>query len=1008
VFLGLLGLLSPAAFAFAPSQEEWIGIEPSRMQSTRGWRQSVLRDQPAWGAFLEGDGYGWQARFDERTGTPLRAWGPGIDMGTLRTSKDVEGALRNFFGRNAALIGVPLDQLRLKSANHVARTDTWYVDFDRMVGDAPIWRGGVTARIKQGKLLLVGVETYPELNGVEPAKLTANNAITVAALAGPASMAVHTEESARLVVLPREEDGALHYTLTWEVRSRTAEPVGKWVSHVDARTGELLNVYNEVRFLDGILYATHDTRTVDGNFTTSGMPLATLTGGTSGSSVTTGLDGSFSVDGAESWSTRMRGTYAVVRNEGGSNASYTFTGDAAPTWSSSNADQAEIDTYVFLHDVRAWGLLYAPEIGIVSDAINGNVNLDSTCNAYYDGESVNFYQAGDGCNNTGRIADVVYHEWGHGFHYTSLEAGDFDGSISEGIGDITAALQTLDPLIAPYFGTSGAGIRELETNYTYPDDITGEVHQDGLIFAGAVWDLYLALTETYGEPVGEKGRAWAVTSQLLADSIKAGPTIDESYDEMIFADDDNGDLSDGTPHQCELIDAFAMHGLGPGGDGGSLLALDHSAVGNQLAGVAVPLAGDLVNLSPACVSFTVDTIAALYSTDGGGSWESATLSVVGDRFEGDLPEFPAGTVVSYYLQAEADDGSEVSLPAGGEIAPFMFYVGELEELYCETFSDDGGYTHALLDGTDQRGADDWIFGSPEGYADDPEDAYSGREVWGNDLGGGDYNGAYQPDIVNRLSSPAIDVSGNTQVVVQFRRWLNVEDGVYDQARVYANDDLLWTNYETSDRDGTAQTEDRAWMLHTLLVDTDGDSLTLGWEIASDGGLEFGGWNIDDVCVYRVAEATAASYEIDDFVASDDQEERVDLTWTQPDDARATDAVVVRRDDRFPENKDDGTVVWTGSATPGEAMSGADGSAGGYYAVFAGGEDGWLVGATEGENADQGAAVDGNGDGLYTGGDEDGVIIKGGCGCASGSGAPAGGALLAAASLLGLVRRRRQA
>ena len=32
--------------------------------------------------------------------------------------------------------------------------------------------------------------------------------------------------------------------------------------------------------------------------------------------------------------------------------------------------------------------------------------------------------------------------------------------------------------------------------------------------------------------------------------------------------------------------------------------------------------------------------------------------------------------------------------------------------------------------------------------------------------------------------------------------------------------------------------------------------TLSWEIESDGGLEFGGWNIDDVCVYRpIAEAS---------------------------------------------------------------------------------------------------------------------------------------------------------
>ncbi|MES2641572.1 MAG: M36 family metallopeptidase [Myxococcota bacterium] len=1006
MFLGLLGLLSPAAFAFAPSEDVWIGIEPNRTFHVHDYRQAQLRAGPAWAAFVAGDGYGWQARFDERTGTARRAWGPGIDLGALATAKEVDGALRRFFTRNPALVGVPQEQLRIKSANYVARLDTWYVDYERIVAGAPIWGGGVTARIRDGQLLLLGVETYPELNGVEPAELDADAAIIAAELSGPAAMAVHTDESARLVILPQEVDGALRYRLTWEVRSRTATPVGKWVSHVDAYTGELINVYNEVRFLSGTLYGTHDTRTVDGSFSTSGIPLATLTGATSGTNVSTGTDGSFTVDGAEGWSTRLRGSYVTVRNQAGSDGALSFTGDIAPTWTTGAGDLAEIGSYVFLHHVREWGLLFGPEVPVVTEPLTSYVNLESTCNAYYDG-NVNFYEAGGGCNNTGRIADVNYHEWGHGFHYYSLESGAFDGSISEGIGDVVAALQTLDPTIAPYFATNGAGIRELETDYVYPDDVTGEVHQDGLIFAGAMWDLYLALSGTYGEAVGVKGTAWAVTSHLLADSIKGGPTIDESYDEVVLADDDNRDLSDGTPHQCEIIDAFGRHGLGPNGGGDSLLSLAHTAIGNQPAGISIAVSGDVQNLSPACVTFTIETVDVVYSTDGGASWDTTPLGVAGEAFDGELSGMPSGSVVEYYLRAVADDGTEVSLPAGGEIAPYTFYVGTLEELYCESFDDgDGGYTHALLDGDDQRGADDWAFGAPDGYSDDPTEAFTGRSVWGNDLGGGQYNGAYQPSIVNRLSSVPIDVAGNAQVVVQYRRWLNVEDGLYDDARVYAGDSVVWSNYETGERDGGAHTEDREWMLHTILVDTEGEDLTLGWEIASDGGLEFGGWNIDDVCVYRIGDDPTLAFGIDDFVASDDLAERVELAWTQPDDTRASEAVVVRRDDRFPTDRDDGDVVWTGAATPGGAMTATDASAGGYYAVFAGGAEGWLSGAVEGENADQGAAIDEDGDGLFGDPDTGGVVLTGDCGCDAGSGAGGGSLLALAAGVLAFARRRR--
>lgn len=852
MLLALLGLVTPASLAFAPTDDVWLGIEPARTMRVHASRQARLAQSSAWRAFTDGEGYGWRARFDEGTGTAWRAWGPGIDLGTLASAKQVDGAMRQFLARNEGLVAVPLEELALRRASYVARTDTWYVEYDRKVAGARIWRGGVTARIKHGVLVLFGIETYPELRGVEPAELDAAAAIEAAELLGPAAFAVHTDVSAEPVILPREVEGRLTYALTWEVRSRTKTPPGRWVSHVDARTGELLNVYNEVRFLDGTLWATHDTRTVNGDFSTSPVPLADISGASSGGSFTTGTDGSFSVTGDEAWVTQLRGDYVTVRNEAGNEGSLSFS-TASPTWTEDDATLAEIDSYIFLHHVRDWGLVFAPEVPQVTEPLRSNVNLGETCNAYWNGD-VNFYQEGGGCNNTGRIADVNYHEWGHGFHYYSLEAGDFDGSISEGIGDVVSVLLTLDPEVAPYFGTNGGSIREVDSDRVYPDDVVGEVHEDGLIFGGAVWDLYLALSETYGEAVGTKGTAWAVTSQLFADAIKAGPTIPESYDEFVLADDDNGDLSDGTPHQCELIDAFGMHGLGPNGEGSSLLQISHASVGNQPSGGGIALSGDVLNTSPACVSFELANVDVVYSTDAGVSWDEAPLSVSGDSFSGAFPSIEAGNVVWYYLRAQGVDGNEVTLPAGGEIAPYSFFVGGLEEIYCEPFDDDGGYEHALLDGTDQRGADDWDYGEPGGYSSDPADAYTGRNVWGNDLGGGQYNGDYQASVVNRLTSPSIDLGGADAIVIQFRRWLNVEDGVYDRARVYLDEDVVWQNYETSTREGDAHTEDSEWILHTILAEPAGSSVTLGWEIDSDGGLEFGGWNIDDVCVYRLGPA----------------------------------------------------------------------------------------------------------------------------------------------------------
>lgn len=1004
----LLSLYVPSAAAFAPTDETWIGIEPNRILRYHDWRQLRLRHGEGWQAFTAGVGEGWMARFDEQTGTPHRAWGPPIPIGDTSSAAALERNLLRFFEAHGADLGVDPDQIKLRAAHWVDATETWLVDFDRLVEGVPVWRGGVTVRVRNDAIVLLGVDTYPDWQDVGEVELSRDDAFLVAALDGPAPLADHTDVSASLVVLPLERDGRLDLTLAWEVRSRTEAPLGRWVAHVDAQTGDLLNVYNEIRFFSGTLRGTHDTRTVDGSYSTSPFPYLTLTG-SDGSTVTTDASGGFTASDGASWTAALSGTYVRVRNQQGSSGSLAVTASNT-TWTTAAASQAEIDSYRFLHDVREWGLLMDPTNGMSTDRLTSNVNINSSCNAYYDG-NVNFYRDGGSCNNTGRIADVNYHEWGHGFHYYAVETGTWDGSVSEGVSDAISTFLTNDSVIGPYFFTNGSGIRDTSPDYTYPDDVTGEVHQDGLIIAGAIWDLWEVLAERYGETRADRGAAWETSGRLLAYALKAGPTIETSYDEYVVADDDNGNLADGTPHICEIIEAFGRHGLGPGGTT-SLLSVDHLPLGNQSPLVDIPVTGSVLNVAEACSDFTLQRAIVHWSVDGGATWSDAEGAVSGEGFDMVIPGLPEGSVVEYYVEAVASDGTTVYQPAGGEIAPFMFYVGALQEVYCETFeASDGGYTHDLLDGTDQQGADDWKHGTPIGASGDPEAAWSGVNVWGNDLGGGNYNGAYQPNIVNRLTSVPIDVGGAESVVIQFRRWLQVEDGYYDQATFYVNDAPAWQNHASGASAGDEATEDGDWILHTTRVDGVAGSVTLGWEIASDQGLEFGGWNIDDVCVYVPLDVQGL-FAITDFAATDDLDGKVSLSWTQPVDSRAESAIVVRREDRFPESRSDGEVVYNGSVVPGAPVSAEDPTTGTwYYAVFAGGDAGFFSGAVEGANADLGTGLgDPPNDGPGTGpgdDDDDKLALSGTCGCAStGDADRAALAWLLAAGGLFAIRRRR--
>jgi MYXO-CTERM domain-containing protein len=876
----ILALALPS-LAFAPTGDP---VEPGYLQTYTAGIQNRLRHQPNWVEFIAGEGKGWQARFDEQTGTPFRAYGPGIPMGIDQSASagKAEAAVRGFLSRTG-LAGVPDSELVLKTASYVPETDIWYVELDRLVNGVPLYRGGVTARIKGGKLVLFGIQTWPELQSLPAATITQAQAFELAAVQGPVQLAARTDLGASLVAVPLKRDSGVEVVLAWMVRSESQEPLGKWVSFVDARSGELLAYYNEIRFFSGTVSGYHHTRTLDGDFSTSPMPLMNISSD-NGSRTTTDEAGRYSLDGG-SLLAELQGEYLTILNDQGDEGILEFSGNnSSPTWTEEDATFAEIDSYISLHAVRDWGLLVAPEVQMNTEPLTARVNQRGICNAYYDG-NVNFYREGNGCNNTGEIADVAYHEWGHGFHYYSLVAGTFDGTLSEGLSDCVAFFQTLDPIIAPYFQTNGNGIRDVADDRVYPDDVVGEVHTDGLIFAGAVWDMLELMAEHYNErPYVDKGDGWLATATIFKDAIKAGPSLETVFDEFIVVDDDDGDLSNGTPHICEIVEAFGRHGLGFAA-GTGLVSFDHLALGNQPAKAPIAISASLLNSAPQCSAFAVSNASIHYSVDGGASWEEAPLS--GDpSLNGEIPAQDANTIVQYYLQVAGDDGTEIMWPPGGTIAPYTFYVGELTEVWCENFSEsDGGFTHALLAGNEQEGADDWVYGRPGGQSNDPTAAYSGAMVWGNDRGGGNYNGAYQPNITNRLSSVPIDTQGNSSLLLQYRRWLNVEDGVYDRARVYANEGVVWENHVGSGRSSDEHTQDVDWVLHTIRLENVSSPLTLGWELESDGGLEFGGWNIDDICLY--------SYEGGSVITDD--------TGVAADDS-----------DTIPGNQDSETIKLSGS------------------------------------------------------------------------------------------------
>ena len=235
-----------------------------------------------------------------------------------------------------------------------------------------------------------------------------------------------------------------------------------------------------------------------------------------------------------------------------------------------------------------------------------------------------------------------------------------------------------------------------------------------------------------------------------------------------------------------------------------------------------------------------------YRAGGSGAFTSIPMAQVsGDTYTADVPPFLSPTIVEYYLRAEDALGQATSFPAAAPTETISYFVGVVAVRFEDGFEAPSGWTHGMdLNQDDwQRSAEVGLQGSG-GQAGDPLNAFEGTNIWGNDLGASGWNGAYQDNTSNWLRSPYFDLSGANQSTLSFARWLTVEAGVYDQAQVKVNGQVVWQNPSGGDL------VDTAWYpMEIDISQFDGNpAVQLEFRLITDGGVTFGGWNVDAVKV----------------------------------------------------------------------------------------------------------------------------------------------------------------
>lgn len=236
-----------------------------------------------------------------------------------------------------------------------------------------------------------------------------------------------------------------------------------------------------------------------------------------------------------------------------------------------------------------------------------------------------------------------------------------------------------------------------------------------------------------------------------------------------------------------------------------------------------------------------------YRVQGAGSWTSLAMTGAGSSWSAAIPALGSPLSIEYYIDAFDDQNAHEIAPNGADLGarPFDFFVGTRTLIYSTGFEEatDNGWTHAQV-----ATQDDWQRGVPMGKLGDPNAAFAGTRVWGNDLGGTGWNGSYANNVSNYLRSSQIDCSSAGNVHLQFRRWLTVESSQYDQARIKVNGTQVWVNPSSGD------TIDTSWVavdLDISAIAAHNASVQVEFSLQSDAGVSFGGWNLDEFALVEL-------------------------------------------------------------------------------------------------------------------------------------------------------------
>jgi len=280
-----------------------------------------------------------------------------------------------------------------------------------------------------------------------------------------------------------------------------------------------------------------------------------------------GSDGGFSFEvnpGAAPFQVRseLRGRWVDVNFEDGADASQEVRVDRVSpvtiNWSDGDSRPDERTLYVHTNGIHAFFKALDPaQAGLDYPLPAVCAYGDHYDNAFWNGEGI-YFGEGSEMDNFALYKDIIQHEYTHGitsqiYPWDILPYRGESGALNEAWSDYFPCSISNEP----YMGEGGlvrmgGFIRLIDNELVYPRDWFGEVHYDSRIISAAMWHTRQVLGASYTDSLFHFAK------------YRLGNTFISYFTDILETDDDDGDITNGTPNDRVLYQKFWRHGIGPG------------------------------------------------------------------------------------------------------------------------------------------------------------------------------------------------------------------------------------------------------------------------------------------------------------------------------------------------------------------------------------------------------------------------------------------------------------